>query len=143
MILLIVLLVSMADAGELKIEGLSDNYMKGDIITFTVVAEEGLASEDLKEWDIAIKIDGATKIDIPVNNEEKRNVSEVTSEKKAPFCYGYGPGNADLFADMGKNEILITIDSSMLNRGDHVATLYLNKEEASETYAISTEIKIT
>jgi len=142
-ILLIVLLVSTTGAEEVKIEGLSDNYMKGDIITFTVVTEDGLASEDLNEWNITIKIDGATKIDIPVNNEENRNEPEVTSEKKAPFCYGYGSGNADLFVDMGKTEIMITIDSSILNRGDHIATLYLNKEGASETHVTSTEIKIT
>lgn len=143
-ILLIVLLVSMADAEELKIEGLADTYKKGDIITFTLIAENGLTPEEMKEWNITLKIDGTTKIDIPFNIKEKYDgLSGVNMEGKSLYYYGYGSGNADLFADMERSEIKISIDSSMMNRGDHVATLYMHKEGTSETPAISTNIKIT
>lgn len=142
-ILLIVLLVSMAGAEELRIEGLSDTYKKGDTITFSLVAENGLTSEEMKEWNITLKIDGATKIDIPFNSKEKYdNPSGVMVEGKSPYYYGYGSGNADLFAEMERSEIKISIDSSMMNRGDHVATLYMYKEGTSETHTISTNITI-
>lgn len=143
-ILLIVLLVSMAGAEELKIVGLADSYKKGDIITFTLIAENGLTSEEIKEWNITLKIDEATKIDIPFNMEGKYDgLSGVKMEGKSLFHYGYGSGNADLFADMERNEIKISIDSSIMNKGDHVATLCVYKEGTSQTHTVSTGFTIT
>ncbi|WP_370572044.1 hypothetical protein [Methanomethylovorans sp.] len=134
----------MAGAEEMKIEGLADTYKKGDIITFTLIAENGLTSEEMKEWNITLKIDGATKIDIPFNIKEKYDgLSGVKIEGKSPYNYGYGSGDADLFTDVEKREIKISIDSSMMNRGNHIATLYMHKKGISETHAISTNITIT
>lgn len=143
-LLLIVLLVSMAGAEELKIEGLSDTYRKGDIITFTLVADEGLTSEKMEEWNISLKIDGATKIDLLFNEKEgHHSLPAITLREKSPYHYGYGSGNADLFTDIEKKEMAFSIDSSMMNRGDHIATLYMHKEGTSETHEISANIKIT
>lgn len=142
--LLIVLLVSMAGAEELKIEGLSDTYRKGDIITFNLTADEGLTSEKMEEWNFSLKIDGATKVDFLFDRKEDHDsFSEITVREKLPYHYGYGSGNADLFTDIEKKEMVVSIDSSMMNRGDHIATLYMHKEGTSETHEISANIKIT
>ncbi|OPY21756.1 MAG: hypothetical protein A4E24_00393 [Methanomethylovorans sp. PtaU1.Bin093] len=143
-LLLIVLLVSMAGAEELKIEGLSDTYSKGDIITFTLVADEGLTSESMEEWNISLKMDGATKIDFLFDGKEDHDgLSAITVREKPPYHYGYGSGNADIFTDIEKKEMIVSIDSSMMNRGDHIATFYMHKEGTSETHEISANIKIT
>ncbi|WP_367343834.1 hypothetical protein [Methanomethylovorans sp.] len=140
---MIVLLVSMAGAEELKIEGLSDTYQKGDIITFTLIVDEGLTSEKMEEWVFSLKIDGATKVDFLFDGKEDHDgLSEITVRMKSPYYYGYGSGTADLFTDDQKKEIIVSIDSSMMNRGDHIATLCMYKEGTSEIHEISANVKI-
>jgi hypothetical protein len=134
----------MAHAEELKIKGLSDTYKKGDMITFFLVAENGLTSKELEDWNASLKIDGATRAGILFDGNEKYSEQlGIAIEGVSPYKYGYGSGNADLSTDMGTTELKISIDSSMMNKGNHTVTLCMQKKGTTDIHSISNNIVIT
>ncbi|KYC47878.1 MAG: hypothetical protein AMQ22_01916 [Candidatus Methanofastidiosum methylothiophilum] len=134
----------MADAEELKIKGLSDTYKKGDMITFFLVAENGLTSKELEDWNVSLKIDGVTKAVILFEGNEKYSEQlGIAIERVSPYKYGYGSGGEYLSGDIGTSELKISIDSSTMNKGNHTVTLCMQKKGTTEIHSISNNIVIT
>ncbi|WP_321420505.1 hypothetical protein [uncultured Methanomethylovorans sp.] len=134
----------MVHAEELKIKGLSDTYKKGDMITFFLVAENGLTSKELEDWNVSLKIDGASKTGTMFDRNEKYSEKlGIAIEGVSPYKYGYGSGSEDLSEDIERSELKISIDSSMMNKGNHTVTLCMQKKGTTEIHSISNNIVIT